>query len=575
MDHVLLNGTMQNDQNVQVHHERLGNEPDSNSSALRGPTPQNGPSLRGPTQSGPSLPGPPQQQPHGSKSEDPFAMVLLPPIKNGRHSRPLAPPSERSRQPLPPGGARRIKMSSPKKVSAPPPMAPPRPEHTLTPNSRPIVTRNHPMPINSTTQNNNNLENNALSSSSTTSSTQQQSTVLLAPPMGPSSPAIPVMELVSLPTLVNNNVNTVSNQNVNVVNGRKVSLTSPRPEPERETNLYTEAPKKLLLPQKSHISVISQSNNQNRANQNSGDHVLAAQQTSTNSSKVSPSNFTSNLQLQKQKQLNGTSLEISQNFSTETNSIVADQISEQSSIFCQDCGKCKCEACCRPRKLPQKWLCGGTCLCSKTTVVDTLSCMCCVKGCFYHCTKDDLEETEIDSTFSNPCSCQGNHHTARWAAMATLWPFIPCLLTYPLLGACAKMTEVIYAKCTASGCQCQNHSNQQLNKSSADSLSADSSVLRRSGQLSLSAADHVKELAANVNNPSFTNKIIDAPPEKRLLITSSPPSSKLESLVPGSNSKLLSSSKPKLATTSLQSSTPNSPNTTATQIMRIKGGHFC
>ena len=502
-------------------------------------------------------------------------MVLLPPIKNGRHSRPLAPPSERSRQPLPPGGARRIKMSSPKKVSAPPPMAPPRPEHTLTPNSRPIVTRNHPMPINSTTQNNNNLENNALSSSSTTSSTQQQSTVLLAPPMGPSSPAIPVMELVSLPTLVNNNVNTVSNQNVNVVNGRKVSLTSPRPEPERETNLYTEAPKKLLLPQKSHISVISQSNNQNRANQNSGDHVLAAQQTSTNSSKVSPSNFTSNLQLQKQKQLNGTSLDISQNFSTETNSIVADQISEQSSIFCQDCGKCKCEACCRPRKLPQKWLCGGTFLCSKTTVVDTLSCMCCVKGCFYHCTKDDLEETEIDSTFSNPCSCQGNHHTARWAAMATLWPFIPCLLTYPLLGACAKMTEVIYAKCTASGCQCQNHSNQQLNKSSADSLSADSSVLRRSGQLSLSAADHVKELAANVNNPSFTNKIIDAPPEKRLLITSSPPSSKLESLVPGSNSKLLSSSKPKLATTSLQSSTPNSPNTTATQIMRIKGGHFC
>merc|ERR1719273_1934263 len=266
------------------------------------------------------------------------------------------------------------------------------------------------------------------------------------------------MELVSLPTLVNNN-------NINN-NNRKVSLTSPRPEPERETNLYTEAPKKLLLPQKSHISVISQSNNQNRANQNSGDHVLAAQQTSTNSSKVSPSNFTSNLQLQKQKQLNGTSLDISQNFSTETNSIVADQISEQSSIFCQDCGKCKCEACCRPRKLPQKWLCGGTCLCSKTTVVDTISCMCCVKGLFYHCTKDDPEtEMTIDSTFSNPCSCQGNNSTARWVTMATLWPFIPCLLTYPLLGACAKMTEVIYAKCTASGCQCQNN---HVSKQTAD-----------------------------------------------------------------------------------------------------------
>jgi hypothetical protein len=57
---------------------------------------------------------------------------------------------------------------------APPPMAPPRPAHTLTPNSRPIVTQNYPMPINSTTQNNNNLENNAQSPSSTTTSTQQQ-----------------------------------------------------------------------------------------------------------------------------------------------------------------------------------------------------------------------------------------------------------------------------------------------------------------------------------------------------------------------------------------------------------------
>merc|ERR1719219_3021702 len=141
------------------------------------------------------------------------------------------------------------------------------------------------------------------------------------------------------------------------------------------------------------------------------------------------------------------------------------------------------------------------------------------------------------------------------------------------------MTEVIYAKCTASGCQCQN--NHQLNKSTADTSlvsSADltsSASLHRKAQL-LSAADHVKELAANVNNPSFnSNKIIDAPPEKRLLITSS--SSKSKPLVLGSspsNLLLSNSSKPKLATTSLQSSTPNPNSTTATQIMRIKGGHF-
>ena len=104
---------------------------------------------------------------------------------------------------------------------------------------------------------------------------------------GPSSgpTPIPVMELVSLPTLVNNN-NTV-------INNRKVSLTSPRPEPERETNLYTEAPKKLLLPQKSHISVISQnsanqqsSNLQRALNQSSGDPSLLAALNSSNSSKM-------------------------------------------------------------------------------------------------------------------------------------------------------------------------------------------------------------------------------------------------------------------------------------------------
>jgi len=598
-----LNGTMQNEQNVQVHNERLGNGPDSSGTNLgsnQGPPNHNASMVPGPSGSGKS-------------TEPPFAMVLLPPIKNGRHSRPLPPPTEKSRQTLPPGGARRVtQVAAP--VSSTPPVAPPRPEHTLTPNSRPIVSRNPP-PIPST-QNVNNFENNnALSST-----LQRESNPVLGFHPGPSSGVaglapgsssgsasatvppsstgqIPVMELVSLPTLVNNN-----NNNTVINNNRKVSLTSPRPEPERETNLYTEAPKKLLLPQKSHISVISQnsanqqsSNLQRVLNQSSGDpSVLAALNSSNSVSKV---HHQSTLQKQKGGLLDNTTDISSQNFTSSSgltdSSIVTDQILEQSSIFCQDCGKCKCEACCRPRKLPQKWLCGGTCLCSKTTVVDTLSCMFCVKGCFYHCTKDELEETEIDSAFSNPCSCQGKHSTARWTAMATLWPFLPCLLMYPVLEACAKMTEVIYAKCTASGCQCQNnhHSNHQLNKSTADSssslvsMSADSqltSSAERKGQL-LSAADHVKELAANVNNPSFnSNKIIDAPPEKRLLITStsslstSLSSSKSEPLVAGSNpSKLLlsNSSKPKLATTSLQSSNPNS--TTATQIMRIKGGHFC
>lgn len=275
-------------------------------------------------------------------AEEPFmAMVVLPAkIKSGRHSRPLAPPVE-ARQGVP-GSARRLVPSS----SEQPPVVPPRPEHTLTSHSRPIS----PLPV------------------------------------------IPVMELVSLPASAASN----SGLNSLLANRKPVSLTSPRPEPEREGNLYTEAPKKLqeVLPQKSQsISVIS-----------SQVHHTAA------SKKIPVS--TSN---------------------------------SESTIFCQDCGKCKCEACCRPRKLPEKWLCGGTCLCSQTTIIDTLSCMCCVKGLVYHCTKDQTPEQE-DS---------GRHNLVKWATLATCWPFIPCLLTYPLLSTCANLSQVVYAKCTASGCQCQ------------------------------------------------------------------------------------------------------------------------
>merc|ERR1712048_1142280 len=129
--------------------------------------------------------------------------------------------------------------------------------------------------------------------------------------------------------------------------------------------------------------------------------------------------------------------------------------------------------------------------------------------------------------------------------MASLWPFIPCLLTYPLLGACAKMTEVIYAKCTASGCQCQNN---YVSKQTADAKAA-AEAATAAQQRSSADAKHVKELAANVNNPSL-NKIIDAPPEKRLLITTpsknNDPGLGTNFAVHGSNSKLLLQ-KPKLA----------------------------
>lgn len=368
-------------------------------------------------------------------------MVVLPLAKKNsqRHSRPLAPPGGARRvpplAPLPPAAAVAAMV-----VSQNIPVPPPRPDHTLTSQSRPVrppapVIVTPPPPVVAPAAAPAATANTTPSSTTTTPSPQPQPA---PPPPGP-----PVMELVSLP------------------NNRKVTLTTPRPEPEREKNLYTEAPKKLVsLPQSTQKSPVI--------------------------SVISSQHMTSSTQ-QPQKNVN------KQLHQDVLSLLDSSSGSSMDSIFCQDCGKCKCEACCRPRQLPQKWLCGGTCLCSKRTVVDTLSCMCCVKGLFYHCTKDD--EIEIDTSF-DPCSCHaGNHAAARWATLAALCPFIPCLIAYPVLGACAKVTEVIYAKCTASGCQCQ--------RSVADQPRASSNLITPS---------------LIIESSSSTMKTPPLAPEKRLLM---------------------------------------------------------
>ena len=135
--------------------------------------------------------------------------------------------------------------------------------------------------------------------------------------------------------------------------------------------------------------------------------------------------------------------------------------SDQSdSIICRECGKCRCEACRAPRKLPEYWLCGNACVCSSETVVDTISCMCCVKTMFYHCGKDCYldEPTVEDSTnaFDRPCSCSGEHACARWSFMGVLGMMLPCLWCYLPLKGCAKVTQSIYQKCTATGCRCED-----------------------------------------------------------------------------------------------------------------------
>ena len=81
------------------------------------------------------------------------------------------------------------------------------------------------------------------------------------------------------------------------------------------------------------------------------------------------------------------------------------------SIICVVCGRCRCNACATPKPLPQTWLCDNSCLCSASSVVDTVTCMCCVKGAWYHCGERLDKDSDQDGDthwMDSPCSCHHN-----------------------------------------------------------------------------------------------------------------------------------------------------------------------
>ncbi|XP_046654055.1 protein sprouty-like [Daphnia pulicaria] len=166
------------------------------------------------------------------------------------------------------------------------------------------------------------------------------------------------------------------------------------------------------------------------------------------------------------------------------------------SVICPDCDRCRCLSCRTPRPLPSKWLCGDKCLCSAESCVDYVSCLCCVKGLFYHCGSASDEDDEDDdvhrrryhhhqptttsasggggSCADAPCSCVPSHHRmARWGCLASLTLVMPCLLCYwPLQGG-VKVVEMCYQKCTRHGCRCdQQHQQQQQRRPNHTSTSS-------------------------------------------------------------------------------------------------------
>ncbi|XP_028905826.1 protein sprouty homolog 4 [Ornithorhynchus anatinus] len=126
-------------------------------------------------------------------------------------------------------------------------------------------------------------------------------------------------------------------------------------------------------------------------------------------------------------------------------------------LLCEACGKCKCKECALPRALPSCWICNQGCLCSAQSLVNYSTCMCLVKGVFYHCTNEDDEGSCAD----HPCSCSHSNCCARWAFMGALSLVLPCLLCYLPATGCVKLAQRGYDHLSRPGCRCK-HTNSVI-----------------------------------------------------------------------------------------------------------------
>uniref|UniRef100_A0A3Q3AAQ7 Sprouty homolog 4 (Drosophila) n=1 Tax=Kryptolebias marmoratus TaxID=37003 RepID=A0A3Q3AAQ7_KRYMA len=122
-------------------------------------------------------------------------------------------------------------------------------------------------------------------------------------------------------------------------------------------------------------------------------------------------------------------------------------------LLCEHCGKCRCTECTLPRTLPSCWVCNQECLCSAQNLVDTATCMCLVKGIFYHCAEDEDDE---GSCADKPCSCSQANCCARWSFMAALSMVLPCLICYLPATGLAKLGQKCYDNVSRPGCRCKN-----------------------------------------------------------------------------------------------------------------------
>lgn len=236
-----------------------------------------------------------------------------------------------------------------------------------------------------------------------------------------------------------------------------ISLSQPRPAEARKRNLYVDTPLKGVVSHGSHMPrphpgsvkrlVTGSATSRTQSVKSQSLHPSSAAPTPSQPSVISkqPTSSAGTSTLKKPPPVSEKPpLAVSQN-----NNVLSSPATD--SIICTGCGRCRCVACRTPRPLPQVWLCNNSCLCSAETVIDMTTCMCCVKGIFYHCGQGEDEEA---ACVDKPCSCSPNKRCLRWGCMSVLALPLPCLLCYLPMRGLSRGVENLYQRCTSQGCRC-------------------------------------------------------------------------------------------------------------------------
>jgi protein sprouty homolog 2 len=196
---------------------------------------------------------------------------------------------------------------------------------------------------------------------------------------------------------------------------------------------------------------------------------------------------------------------------TNNNGLNLNSASDQfNTIICPQCNRCRCDKCLEPRELPQKWICNNCFLCSADTILDYASCLCCVKGLYYHCAKDHEQDCDNETIrcADNPCSCAPYKRVSRWGCLSALSLILPCLLCYWPMRGCVSLCAKCYAMHSRHGCRCSNTSSNVNN-----------SLHSRLNIINLTSQPGHEQLPNYHYHQRSNNN--DLTPEKRLLDASS------------------------------------------------------